>query len=80
MAKALRIVKSLDEAINAYGGVHKFARAFHYKDGKEIERWKEVGIIPAGAGLGLYVGLLQRGYEPHPQLFGMRSWQELLGA
>jgi hypothetical protein len=78
MVKTDRIVKNLAQAINAYGGADKFAKAFFYENPHVLRQHWKLGV-PAGARLGLFIGLAERGYEPTPRLYGLRSWPELIG-
>jgi hypothetical protein len=79
MAKTNRIVKDLDHAIKIYGGPRKFAQSFEYTSTEFIVRWHQFGV-PAGARLGLFMGLMERGYIPHPRLlYGVTSWRTVLG-
>jgi hypothetical protein len=78
MAKTSRIVKDLDHAIKIYGGPRKFAESFKYTSTEFIVRWHQFGV-PAGAWLGLFMGLVERGYISHPRLYGVRSWRQILG-
>jgi hypothetical protein len=78
MAKTDKLIEHIDDVIEAYGGREKFAQAFGYPDrATMLQHWRHG--IPSGAGLGLYMGLLARGCEPTPKLFGLKSWEDLVG-
>jgi hypothetical protein len=70
MAKTNRVVKDLDHAIKIYGGPREFAQSFKYPSTEFIVRWHQFGVS-AGARLGLFMGLVERGYIPHPTLYGV---------
>jgi hypothetical protein len=78
MAKTNRIVRNLDDAIKIYGEPRKFAVSFKYPSTEFIVRWHQFGV-PAGARLGLFMGLVERGYIPHRRLYGVRSWRDSIG-
>jgi len=79
VARKTRKVATLRQAIRAYGGVRKMAKAFDTTPEfiRQCQRW---GEIPCTDHLGLMMGLKRRGYEPSPKLFGLKkSLDELAG-
>jgi hypothetical protein len=77
-----RIVRTVDEAAAAYGGLPELIKAFGLTMAKgranSVERWQLAGV-PCYHQLGLYLGLQHRGYEATPELFGAKSWEEVPG-
>jgi hypothetical protein len=75
-------VCTVDDAAAAYGGMPELIKAFGLTMAKgranSVERWQLAGV-PRYYNLGLYLGLQHRGYEPTPQLFGARTWEEVPG-
>ena len=71
-------IYNIPQVVEVYGGRQALARAFHYPSTAFVEDWQK-HWIPAGAHLGLYLGLKARGYEAMPQLFGLTQWSDLFG-
>jgi len=81
-AKTSKRVRTIEEAEAVYGGLKKLASANKMsiaKNGNAISNWKARGEVPPGRHLGLYIGLLVRGAEPTPRLFGVDKWSEIPG-
>jgi hypothetical protein len=68
----MKKIETLDQAAKAYGGKKAMAKAFAITVA-ELGLWKVRGI-PTRYELGLYHGVLARGMEPTPRLFGEKSW------
>ena len=58
MAEATKVVKTLDEAVQANRGSERFCRAFGISEWT-LARWRDIGV-PRTHALGLYLGLRVR--------------------
>jgi hypothetical protein len=71
-------VNSVSGCIRAYGGERKMAEAFQTTV-EGVRQWKRWGEVPCTEHLGLFLGLMQLGYQPGPKLFDVKSLDELPG-
>ncbi len=81
-----KTIKTVGEAIKAYGGVRAMNEAFglNVPEGSvfgrhSVAEWRQHGEIPRGAQLGMCLGLEARGYRISPKLFGVKRWAEIPG-
>jgi hypothetical protein len=72
LVSSRKMITTLDQAARAYGGKHAMAKAFNLT-ASDLRMWKVRGI-PTRYELGLYHGVIARGMEPTPKLFGVKSW------
>ena len=82
MAKRRDQIETIDQAIDAYGGIAAMEREFRKVRSNKtalVNSWREAGEVPRGHHLGLYLGLRELGHDPAPKLFGVDRWTSLPG-
>lgn len=74
-------VSTIREAVKAYGGTAQIRRAFRLpKQGPgSLDEWRRWNHVSKGYHLALFVGLMARGFEPTPSLFGVSEWDHMTG-
>jgi hypothetical protein len=73
-----RKISTVDQAVRAFGGIEACAEAFH-TTADLVQQWRKWKDWPCAIYLGLYLGLIERGFNPSPRQFKVRRLEDLAG-
>jgi hypothetical protein len=65
------------KAIAALGGPSHVGRKLYITQGS-VSGWIMEGRVARGWHLQVYLSLKEQGIDPHPSLFGLKSWDDVM--